>query len=93
MQLVWDLQTLFAERKFTSKVTGKIYFVKGNLSCNSKKVIYLTTCDKCKDEYIGSAVVFKPCFRVHKSDKKAKRETLWYLWTFQWKMLLFHFFF
>ena len=55
---------LVAERKFTSKVTGKTYFIKGDLSCNSKNVIYLITCDKCKDEYIGSAVDFKPHFRV-----------------------------
>ena len=63
-----------AERKFTSKVTGKTYFIKGDLSCNSKNVIYLITCDKCKDEYIGSAVDFKPRFRVHKSDIKTKKE-------------------
>ena len=55
-----------AEKKFTSKVTGKTYFIKGDLSCNSKNVIYLITCDKCKDEYIGSAVDFKPRFRVQK---------------------------
>ena len=63
-----------AERKFTSKVTGKTYFIKGDLSCNSKNVIYLITCDKCKDEYIGSAVDFKPLFMVHKSDIKTKKE-------------------
>ena len=51
--------------KFLSKVTGKIYFVKGDLSCNSKNAIYLITCDEYKDEYIRSAVDFKPRFRVH----------------------------
>ena len=66
-----------AERKFTSKVTGKTYFIKGDLSCNSKNVIYLITCDKCKDEYIGSAVDFKPRFRVHKSNIKTKKEKCW----------------
>ena len=65
---------LVAEKKFTSNVTGKTYFIKGDLSCNSKNVIYLITCDKCKDEYIGSAVDFKPRFRVHKSDIKTKKE-------------------
>ena len=65
---------LVAEKKFTSKVTGKTYFIKGDLSCNSKNVIYLITCDKCKDEYIGSAVDFKPRFRVQKSDIKTKKE-------------------
>ena len=38
--------------QFRSKVTGKIYFVKGDLSCNSKNAIYLITRDKYKDEYI-----------------------------------------
>ena len=65
-----------AERKVTSKVTRKTYFIKGDLSCNSKNVIYLITCGKCKDEYIGSAVDFKPRFRVHKSDIKQKRNVV-----------------
>ena len=67
-------QYLVAERKFTSKVASKTYSIKGDLSCNSKNVIYLITCDKCKDEYVGSAVDFKPCFRVCKSDIKTKKE-------------------
>ena len=48
--------------------------IKGDLSCNSKYVIYLITCDKCKDEYKGSAVDFRPCIRVHNSDIKTKKE-------------------
>ena len=48
-----------AERKFTSKVAGETYFIKGDLSCNSKNVIYFITCDKCKDKYIDSAVDFR----------------------------------
>ena len=63
-----------AERKFTSKVTGKTYFIKGDLSFNSKNVIYLITCDKYKDKYISLEVDFKPHFRVHESDVKAKKE-------------------
>ena len=62
---------LVAERKFTSKVAGKTYFTKGDLSCNSKNVIYLIT---CKDEYISSTVDFKPRFRVHKSKVKTKKK-------------------
>ena len=34
----------------------------------------LFTCNKCKDKYIGSAVDFKPRFRVHKSDIKTKSD-------------------
>ena len=48
--------------------------MKGDLPGNSKSVIYLIICDKCKDEYIGLAVDFKPCSRVHKSDLKKKKE-------------------
>ena len=65
---------LVAEKKYTSKVIGKTYFIKGDLSCNSKYVIYVITCDKCKDEYVGSALDFNPCFRAHKSDMKTKKE-------------------
>ena len=58
----------------SSKITGKTYFIKGDLSCNNKNIICLMTCDKCRDEYIGSTVYFKPHFRVHRSDIKTKKE-------------------
>lgn len=70
---------LVTERKFTPKVPGKTSFIEGDLSCNSHIfilaiIICLITCDKCKDECIGSAVDFKPHFRVHKSEIKTKNE-------------------
>ena len=65
---------LVAERKFESKVTGKTFFVKVDVSCRSKNVIYLITCGRCKDEFLGSAVDFKPRFIVHKSNIKTKKE-------------------
>ena len=34
--------------------------------------IHFITCGKYKDEYIGSAVDFKPCLSVHKSDIKTE---------------------
>ena len=37
-----------------------------------KMFIRFITCGKYKDEYIGSAVDFKPCLSVHKSDIKTK---------------------
>ena len=55
-------------------MTGKTYFIKRHHSCNSKNVIYLISCHKRKDEYIGSAVDFKSRFTVHKSDIKTKKE-------------------
>lgn len=62
---------LVAELKFTSRVIGERYFIKGNLFCNSKKGKYLFACEKCKNEYAGSAVDSKPRFSVCKSDIKA----------------------
>ena len=59
--------------KLKPKVTGKTYFIKRDFLFNGKNVIYLITCDKCKDEYVGSAVVFKYCFRVYKSEIKTKK--------------------
>ena len=67
---------LVAKMKLTSKVTGKTYFIKGDLSWNSKNVIYLIAFEKCKDEYIRLPVDFKFCFRVRKSDVKRKRSVL-----------------
>ena len=65
---------LVAKVKFTSKVKSKTHFIKRDLSYNRKNVIYLITCDKCKDKFIGFAVDFGPRFRVHKSDIKTKKE-------------------
>ena len=62
------------EIKFTSKVTGKPYFMKEDLPYNSKNVINLITCDKCNDQYIASPADFKLCFRGTKSDIKTKNE-------------------
>ena len=45
--------------RFECTVTGKSYKVNGVLSCNSKSVIYLITCNNCKDKYVGSVINFK----------------------------------
>ena len=58
---------------FTSKVRGKSYFNQGGLCCNSKSFKYLITCNKCNNEYLGSAVNFKCNHRVRKSDMKSKK--------------------
>ena len=53
---------------------------KGPLNCNSKKVIYLSECKKCKNPYVGKAQT-KLRMRLnnyksaHKSFKTKKRET------------------
>ena len=67
-----DLCKNFLNKKSTFRctVTGQVYRIRGTLSCNSKYVIYLITCQRpgCHQQYVGSAEDFKPRGRVHKSD-------------------------
>ena len=44
---------------FTCTLTGRKYFVQGDLHCNSCNVIYLVECSNCKQQYIGSALNLK----------------------------------
>ena len=57
------------KNEFTCTATGKTYKVRGDLTCKSDNVVYLISCKKCKQQYVGSAFEsnFKPKFRVHKS--------------------------
>ena len=53
---------------------------KGPLNCNSKKVIYLSECKKCKNPYVGKAQTkfhmrLNNYKSAHKSFKTKKRET------------------
>ena len=59
----------FVESKdFSSFRTGRSYKIRSNLTCDSKNVIYLVACKKCKLQYIGSTTTeFKVRFRNHKS--------------------------
>ena len=63
-----------SENKFKYKVTGRMYSVRGSLSCNSPNVIYIISCQNCGDQYVGTATDFKARFRIHKSDIKAKKD-------------------
>ena len=59
---------------FSSAQTGKTYFVRQKLSCNSSNVIYLGHCGKCNLQYVGSTTTeFKVRFRNHKSSMKTNR--------------------
>ena len=40
---------LIIDSKFRCTVTGKTYYIKGNLSCDSCDVIYLITCSNCRE--------------------------------------------
>ena len=62
------------DNTFICTVTSKSYFIRCQLSCESINVIYLITCSKCLEQYVGSAVKFKTRFRIHKSDIKTKKE-------------------
>ena len=62
------------ENMLTCTVTGKKYFIKGELYCNSCNAIYLVDCSNCKQRYIGSALNFKQQFRIHKSEIKTNKD-------------------
>ena len=65
---------LITDRKFRCTVTGKTYFIKGNLSCDSCNVMYLIPCSNCREQCIGSAINFKQRFKIHKSDIKTYKD-------------------
>ena len=63
-QICWQLH----------KVTGRIYNIRGKLTCNIPNVVYLISCSNCYDQDVGSALDFKSRFRIHKSDIKTKKD-------------------
>ena len=62
------------ERTFKCTVTGKVYYIKDEMNCESSNIIYLITCMKCLEQYFGSAIKFKSRFRIHKYDRKTKKD-------------------
>ena len=53
-----------------------IYIIKPRLSCDSKNVIYLASCNKCRLHDVGStARQFKVRFRNHKSSMVTNKKT------------------
>ena len=62
------------DNTFICTVTGKTYSIKVQLNCESNNIIYLITCSKCLEQYVGSALKFKTRFHIHKSDVKTKKE-------------------
>ena len=62
-------RNFFVESKsFPSFQTGKKYTIHSRLSCDSKNVIYLASCKKCRLQYVGSTTTdFRVRFRNHKS--------------------------
>ena len=62
-----------SDTKFKCKVTGRIYNLRGKLTCNSSLVVYLMSYSNCDDQYVVSVLGFKSRFRIHKSDIKTKK--------------------
>ena len=70
-------RNFFVESKsFLSLQTGKKYTIHSRLSCDSKNVIYLVSCKKCRLQYIGSTTTdFRIRFRNHKSAMLTNKTT------------------
>jgi len=61
---------------FQSSATGCQYSMRQNLSCPSRNVIYLSTCNKCNLQYVGSSSTeFKVRFCNHKSTMLNNKRT------------------
>ena len=61
------------DRTVKCAVTGKVYYIKGEMNFESTNIIYLITCMKSVERYVASATKFKSIFRIHKSDIKTKK--------------------
>ena len=59
---LWNLNHFLVFRR------AKKYTIRSRLSCDSKNVIYLASCKKCRLQYVGSTTAdFRIRFRNHKS--------------------------
>ena len=65
---------LITDSKFRCTVTGKTYFIKGNLPCDSCNIIYLIACSICREQYVVPAINIKQRSRIHKSDIKSNKD-------------------
>ena len=65
---------LISDNTFTCKVTNKKYYINNDFDRNYMNVIYLVSCTNCREQYVGSAIDFKKCFRIHKSDINTKKD-------------------
>ena len=46
-------EVLKTASSFTSSVTKKTYYMRHKLNCDSRFVIYLVTCKRCGEQYVG----------------------------------------
>ena len=47
---------LLSDTKFKCKVTGRVYNIRGKLTCNTPNVVYFISCSNCYDQYVGFAL-------------------------------------
>ena len=53
---------------FSSRVTGRGYLTNLRMDCNSDHVVYLLSCARCSEQYVGSTIAkFRTRFNNHKS--------------------------
>ena len=62
------------DNTFVCTGTGKSYYKRDQLHSGTINVIYFTSCSKCLEQYVGSAVKFKTRLNIYKSDIKTKSE-------------------
>ena len=61
-------------KEFRSSNTGKKYFIKENVNCDSSFVVYLATCLRCQGQYVGKAETsFKKRHSNHKQEIRWKK--------------------
>ena len=53
-----------------STATGKTFFIRRQLNCETKNVVYCAICTKCLQQGVGSTVAWKPRLRNYKSHIK-----------------------
>ena len=72
--MIFVKKFLISDSSFICKVTNKKYHIKNDFDCNSMNFIYLISCTNCNEQYVGSAIDFKKCFRINKSDINTKKD-------------------
>ncbi len=55
---------------FKCNATGRNFRLQKDINCNTPNVVYLCECRKCKEQGVGSTVIWKPRIRNYKSHVK-----------------------
>ena len=64
---------LIEGRKLRSSFTNEAYLLKGEVTCTTKMVIYLITCNYCRKQYVGKTTgMLKICHHDHRQNVKDK---------------------